>query len=129
MLREANGDVIVTMLHGTFSYASARELARRGEPLGGHKAAVYDFSQVGYVDTSAALAIEEMLTLARSRGMHVLISGLQGAAHEALRGLRVLDPIPRDRIFADRRSAIRAAVELCRRSGDDTSVPGGATIE
>src|SRR5690606_14711534 len=69
-LRAANGKVLVTILHGSFSYASARDLARRAAPaIAGHRVAVYDFSQVGYVDTSAALAIEEMITLAQGHGM------------------------------------------------------------
>jgi sulfate permease, SulP family len=114
LLRTANGKVLVTILHGSFSYASARELARRGEPIAGHRAAVYDFSQVGYVDTSAALAIEEIFTLAAAHGMQVMVAGLQGSAREALGGLRVLESIPSDRMFENRRAAIQAAVELCR---------------
>jgi sulfate permease, SulP family len=114
LLRTVNGKVLVTSLRGTFSYASARELARRGEPIAGHKVAVYDFSQVGYVDTSAALAIEEMFAVAVAHGMQVLVAGLQGDAREALTGLRVLEKIPPHRMFDDRRAAIEAAVELCQ---------------
>jgi SulP family sulfate permease len=112
LLRQANGKVLVTLLHGSFSYASARELARRAEPIAGHKVAVYDFSQVGYIDTSAALAIEEIVTLATSRGLRVLISGLQGSAKIALAGLRVLEKITPDQVFTERKAAIEAAVAI-----------------
>src|SRR5690606_30832043 len=44
LLKSANGKVAVTLLHGSFSYASARELARRAAPASiRHAAVVYDF--------------------------------------------------------------------------------------
>jgi len=114
LLRPTNGRVLVTVLHGTFSYASARELARRASAkISGVDVAVYDFSQVAYVDTSAALAIEEMLVQAQSHGMHVLVAGLAGAARETLENLGVLDRVPAGQIFPTRSAAIAAAVRHC----------------
>jgi len=114
LLRPTNGRVLVTVLHGSFSYASARELARRAtSKVSGVEAAVYDFSQVAYVDTSAALAIEEMLVQAQSRGMHVLVAGLAGTARETLENLGVLDRIPAAQVFPTRSAAIAAAGQHC----------------
>src|SRR5690606_5624239 len=122
LLDAANGRVLVTILHGSFSYASARELARRASPtISGVKVAVYDFSQVGYVDTSAALAIEEMLAQAQARGMQVLVAGLTGALGETLWTPDVLKRVPAERIFAPRTEAIAAAVQHCE---DTTSGRG-----
>jgi SulP family sulfate permease len=113
MLRSANGKVLVTILHGSFSYASARELSRRASPkVTGYRASVYDFSSAGYIDTSAALAIDEMIELSQSNQQHLLVAGLKGQALRALDGLGVLERIPRAQRFDDRREAIRAAVEL-----------------
>lgn len=114
LLRPVNGRVLVTVLRGSFSYASARDLARRTtSTVSGVDVAVYDFSQVGYVDTSAALAIEEMLVQAQGHGMHVLIAGLAGPARETLENLEVLERVPADRFFASRKDAIAAAAKLC----------------
>jgi len=117
LLREAGGDVLVTILTGTFSYASARELSRRAGLVSGNpRIAVYDFSQAGYIDTSAALAIEEMIELSRSGGQSVLVSGLTGEAMRTLDGLRALERVPEAQRFEHRQDAIAAAVSLCRGS-------------
>src|SRR5690606_25448128 len=95
LLKSAQGKVLVTLLHGSFSYASARELARRAAPSAiRHAVVIYDFSHAGYIDTSAALAIEEMIELSQKQGLAVLLSGLEGHALRALTGLRVLDRVP-----------------------------------
>jgi len=113
MLRSTNGRVLVTILHGSFSYASARELSRRASPkVTGYRASVYDFSNAGYIDTSAALAIDEMIELSQSNRQHVMVAGLRGQALRALDGLGVLERIPPGHRYAERFEAIRAAVDL-----------------
>ncbi len=111
LLRAAEGKILVTMLQGSFSYASARELARRALPSNvGYRVVVYDFAHVGYLDTSAALAIDEIVDLAQRNGQRVLISGLQGHAARALEGLGVLSRIPTEQRFDQRIEAIRSAL-------------------
>jgi SulP family sulfate permease len=115
LLRSANGKVLVTMLHGSFSYASARELARRASPkVSGYRVAVYDFSHVAYLDTSAALAVDEMIELSQSRNQPVIVAGLAGHPWSTLNGLGVLDRVPDELRFGHREDAIRAAVKLAR---------------
>ncbi len=111
-LRKANGDVAVVLLRGSFSYASARELAARvGAEASGHKAVIYDFSKAAHVDTSAALAVEELIEQAQEEQETCFISGLSGPAKTTLRSLGVLDAIPEDQQFAERKDAIEAAVK------------------
>jgi sulfate permease, SulP family len=114
LLRSAPGAVLVTLLHGSFSYASARELARRGSATDvKYRAVVYDLSQAGYIDPSAALAIDEIIELAQSRNQLLVVSGLQGHALRVLAGLGVLDRVPEEQRFEDRFAAIRFAVARC----------------
>jgi SulP family sulfate permease len=113
MLRAAKGQVLVTILHGSFSYASARELSRRASPkISGYRASIYDFSNAGYIDTSAALAIDEMIELSHSNRQYLMVAGLKGQALRALDGLGVLERIPPEHRFAERSEAIRSAVDL-----------------
>ena len=115
LLRSVQGRVLVTLLHGSFSYASARELTRRAETKAtDHEVAVYDFSSVAWIDTSAALAIDRMFELSREKNLLVLVSGLEGQALRTLDGLGVLDRVAERRRFASREEAIRAAVAICR---------------
>ncbi len=117
LLRSVNGKVLVTLLHGSFSYASARELARRSSPkVASYRVAVYDFSNVAYLDTSAALAVEQMIELSQSRNQPVFVAGLAGHPQRTLDGLGVLERVPGARRFADRVEAIRAAVETARQA-------------
>lgn len=110
-LRKANGNVAVVMLHGSFSYASARELAARvGAESAGHKAVVYDLTEAAHMDTSAALALEELIEQADEEHEACFLSGLSGTAKETLDKLGVLKQIPAERQFDKRGDAIKAAV-------------------
>src|SRR5690606_36791302 len=103
------------------SYASARELSRRASPkVTGYRASIYDFSNAGYIDTSAALAIEEMIDLSEANRQHMFVSGLQGQALRALDGLGVLERIPPAQRFDDRVHAIGAAVALVKAEEEST---------
>ena len=114
-LREAQGKVALVRLRGRFSYASARELVRRASTVDSdiaHGAVIYDFSDATRLDTSAALAVEELLIVAEEAGIACVICGLSGEAEQALRDLRVLDKIAPSRVLDDRRQAIALACEL-----------------
>lgn len=114
-LRLVPGRVLVTLLHGSFSYASARELARKDtQSTTDLDAVVYDFSHSGYIDPSAALAIDEMIELSIQHGRYVIVSGLRDSAMKALDGMGVLDRVPVEQHFELRKDAIEAAVEHCR---------------
>lgn len=115
LLRSVGVRVLVTLLQGSFSYASARELARRDtQATALHDVVIYDFSSAGYIDPSAALAIDEMIDLSRKHDRYVIVSGLQNQTLRALSGMGVLDQIPDAQIFADRKTAIESAVQYCR---------------
>lgn len=110
MLRPIGDRVLLTLLTGSFSYASARELGQRANAaVMPQSVVIYDFTQAGYIDTSAALAIEEMLALAAGRGKKILVAGLTGRALMTLDGLGVLRRVPEDCRFATRAEAIAAA--------------------
>ena len=121
-LRQVGGRVLVTQLHGSFSYASARELARRDiQATSNTDVVVYDFANAGYIDPSAALAVEEMFDLSIRSGRQVLVAGLRDQARQALAGMGVLDRLPEDRQFDNRSSAIDAAVALCNEKESEVS--------
>jgi SulP family sulfate permease len=114
LLRGMNGRVLVTLLHGSFSYASARDLAHRDtQAATPGDVVIYDFTHAGYMDPSAAVAIDEMIDLSQRHGRYVIVSGLKEHAYRALKGMRVLDRITPEQQFESRMDAIRAAVAHC----------------
>jgi SulP family sulfate permease len=114
LLRTVEGRVLLTLLEGSFSYASARILAQKDDHFASSDVVIYDFSRAGYVDPSAALAIDEMIELSQRSGHIVIICGLQPHVMRALDGMGVLERVPESQRFDSRRAAIEAAVAHCR---------------
>ncbi len=113
LLAKSDGAVAVFLLRGAFSFASARELARRvGADTAGHHAIIYDFTEAAHMDTSAALSVDELFDQANVQGEACFVSGLDSPALRTLENLKVLDRIPPKRRFAKRIDAIRAALAL-----------------
>lgn len=112
-LKKANGEVVIVMLRGAFSYASARAMSRVvGAQAAGYEAMIYDFSEAAHMDTSAALAVEELIERAQEEGTICFLSGLNGTAHDTLGGLRVLEKLPAANQLVERADAIKAAVAV-----------------
>lgn len=113
VMRNTNGQIGIIALRGHFSYASARELVQRtGSATSGHKAMVFDFTGAAHVDTSAALAIEELIETAQAETRGCLIAGLTGPAEATLRALGALDAVPPDHLVGTRLDAIERAAKL-----------------
>ncbi len=112
-LDKLNHRIGMVRLRGRFSYASARAIAQRASQAAlGHDVIIYDFSEAAHIDTSAALAIEELLETAEDELAGVVVCGLSGIADKTLRSLGVFDNIPAGRIVAERGEAIRIAAQL-----------------
>ncbi len=112
-LHKFKGRICLVQLRGRFSYASARELVQRvGAQTAGHDAIIYDFTNAAHVDTSAALAIGDLLDTAVTETKGCFVAGLSGAAETTLRSLGVLKKIAPDHIVATRLEAIRLAGDL-----------------
>ena len=110
VLEKLQGRVAVVTLRGHFSYASARELNRWvGQVSMGYEAIIYDFTEAAHMDTSAALAMAELLTIAVNDDIPCFITGLSDSAETTLKSLGVLDGIPATHITAVLLDAIRVA--------------------
>ena len=110
LFAQAHGQVALIQLRGRFSYASARQLTHRvGLETAGQRAIILDFSQIAHVDTSAALAIEDMIAGADAE--LCLVCGLDQDTRKILDSLGVLDTVPGHNIVAGRLAALKRALE------------------
>ena len=108
-LKDINQHVALIVLRGRFSYASARELTHSiGLDEAGKRAIIYDFSDTAYVDTSAAIAIEDMITSAMEQTRLCYLCGLHGDTKKTLEGLGSLSDVPPENIFTTRLEAIKS---------------------
>jgi SulP family sulfate permease len=116
-LEKLNGRIGLVFLRGRFSYASARELNRRvGMASLGHEAVIFDFTEAAHIDTSAALAIEDLLITTFDDGVVCFIAGLSGTAETTLVSLGVLEQIPEGHNLPTLLDAINAAAKYLRTS-------------
>ena len=63
-----------------------------------HKATIFDFTHTTYVDTSAALAIEEAIDFTLETTKGIFISGLAEPVSSTMLSLNVLKAIPKKHI-------------------------------
>ena len=100
-------------LPGHFSVASARELARSvGADIKDHEVVIFDFSDVTYIDDSAALVIEDLAEVSQTEAKGCVIAGLSGSAEEALRMFGIHDRIPSEHFVPDLETAKKLAWKL-----------------
>ncbi len=112
-IEKFDGRIGLILFRGRFSYASARELVQRtGSQMAGYEAMIFDFSHAAHIDTSAALAIEQMLDTALGETRGCVIAGLTGSAEKTLDSLGVLDHLPDENVVKTRIAAIRRASAL-----------------
>jgi SulP family sulfate permease len=116
MLRSVDGRVLLMRLSGAFSYASAREMARRiGDRVLGQRCVIYDFTDVSFVDPSTAMAIDDLFDQANANGQLLFVCGLAGNVEKTLAAFGALDRVPAERRLAGRPEAIERAVEAVRK--------------
>lgn len=112
LLRATQGKILVTHLRGSFSFASARALVQRiGPKMTGNRIVIYDFGDVGYLDPSAAIAINDLVDQSLAQGQVVILCGLAGIAERTLRGFGVLERVGAENVYADRHRAVKAAAQ------------------
>jgi SulP family sulfate permease len=120
-IEKFDGQIGLIVFRGRFSYASARELVQRtGPELAGYEAMIFDFSHAAHIDTSAALAIEQLLETAGAETRGCVIAGLSGQAERSLDSLGVISSLPDENIVDTRLDAIRRAGAML---ADDRDIP------
>ena len=77
-----------------------------------YKALVLDFSDAAQIDTSAAMAISEMLQASSEQNIICILCGLNGEAERTLHSLGIIGSVPGDRVVELQEEAIRRARKL-----------------
>jgi sulfate permease, SulP family len=117
LLKAAIGRVTLWRFRGPFSYASARQLITAVRlKADEHDAVIFDFTDTGYVDVSAALALEELLADAVRDGERIYLSGMSSPGGQLLERLGVSDQVPPAQRFPTRAEAVRQAVAATERA-------------
>ena len=113
-LSRASGRVQLYHLSGPMSFGAASDMARRLNMLGLCEVLVLDLSDVPFVDSSAALAIEGVALRARQRGGRVIVVGLKPAVARVFAQLGILQRLGPGGRFRSRARALEHALSLLK---------------
>lgn len=110
LLQRAGGRLVFYRLAGPFSFGAAKGMVRRLSRGDLYDALVLDFSEVPFLDTSAARAIEDAIQRTRRAGKTVFLIGLKERPRRLLERMGALVGLSSDAIRENRTEAIRAAL-------------------
>ena len=119
------GDAIMYYhMSGPMGFGSAKGLTRRIAVDSRFKVLVLDLAEVPFIDTSASMAVEEILVKAGEQGLEVLLIGLVPQVRAVLDRLGVTNMIPPHHCFDERKPALKYAEKLIT-GGKPTTGPTG----
>jgi SulP family sulfate permease len=127
LMTHAHKRINVFDFGGPLSFGAAADVGHqiREKSKGSSQVMIFDFSQVPFIDVSAARAMETIANDGKVSNKLVYISGMTDQIRTMLTEL-MGDIVPRDQYFDSRRDAIAAAVEFVESTEADPSQGGGA---
>ena len=112
VLAEADGRVILHHLSGPFTFGAAKGMARRLAAADAFDVLVLDMTDVTFLDSSASMAIEDVIVHIQGRDKHVFLVGVRPEIERNLEQLGVTDRLPEGHRRGSRLEALRQAVAL-----------------
>ena len=112
LLRQADGHVRLFDFGGPLSFGAATDLGLQVRERTKDKgdAIILDFSQVPFIDVSAARAVETIVCDAKHSGKTAYVTGMNDNVRDMLAGLNADHCLPGDTRYEKRIDALRAAV-------------------
>ncbi len=112
ILKAAGGRILVYHLSGPLSFGAAKDMAKRLSMISGYEALVLDLSDVTTMDTTSAMAIEDMILGVRASKRHVFLSGARTGVRALLDRLGILGMLRKGHEFPERLQAIQEAAKV-----------------
>jgi len=127
LMTHAHKRINVFDFGGPLSFGAAADVGHqiREKSKGPSQVMIFDFSQVPFIDVSAARAMETIANDGKVSNKLVYISGMTDQIRTMLTEL-MGDIVPREQYFDSRRNAIAAAVEFVESTEANPSQGGGA---
>ena len=112
ILRRNEGRVVLVVMSGAMSFGAARDMARKLGETNHYDVLVVDMSDVTMIDSTTAIAIEDLINQVQSRHKHVLLVGLQPKVSDVLNRLDGLKYLASGHCHDDRLEALHHAAHI-----------------
>lgn len=112
LLERGRGCLVLFHVEGPLSFASARDLARLIQSDVEKDVLAIDMRDVPFIDSSACVAIAEVIERLHEDGDSVVLFGLRDPVGDLLRKSGALDDLDQGRIVATRIEAMELAVSI-----------------
>ena len=112
ILERARGRIVMFHLEGPMSFGSSRDIARTLLSSKDQEVLIIDLSDVPFIDSSASIALEEVIQDARADKDYVILCGLRQQVKEVLTKIGVIQLVPADCNVKNRLEALRMADQL-----------------
>lgn len=109
ILEKAGDRILLYRLRGPASFGAAKEMTSKFASAGKHEVLVIDLTDVPMIDTSAALAVEDVINDAKRHGMLVIVAGVTPSVRVILDKLGISDLVNAGSIEESRLDAIESA--------------------
>ncbi len=112
ILDRARGRIVIFHLEGPMSFGSVNGIMRMLRSSAEKDVLIVDLSDVPFIDSSASIALEEVIEDAHRDQDAVILCGLRPNVQEVLQKIGVTGMLATERVVADRAAALTLADQL-----------------
>ncbi len=114
-------EIMIYHISGPMNFGAAKGLTRQIAVNTDFKVLVLDLSDVTFIDTSASMAIEDVMVTATEMGLEVILIGIKARVKKTLDDLGVTRVIPDGHSFDDRLQALQFAARFLETRPDPSA--------
>jgi SulP family sulfate permease len=113
--------LVLFHISGPMSFGAVKELTGRLTSRTQFQVMILDLTEVPLIDSSVAMAIEDVIERTRKQGKHLLLSGLTPRVGRVLNRLGILRALDRNARYPTRLGALRRAEHLLQEAAPPAS--------
>jgi SulP family sulfate permease len=121
ILDRMDGRIAVFEVSGPLAFGSAKAIVHLLNRSAAKEHLIMDFAAVPFIDSTAALALDEVILRMQDNDFNVSICGAREEVLTKLQKLGILRNLPRNEVFENRLAALQHA-EQSQRERDDVSL-------
>jgi len=115
ILERADGHIVLFHIEGPMSFGSAKGIVQRLTADREQDVLIIDFSDVPFIDSTASMAIEEVIIKAQSDNDYVVMCGMCTSVEKVLRQIGVAKLLPDNQITQTRLQALKISEQMLKK--------------